>query len=49
MTDFSERLNRLDWQTIEADIADITVAIAKLPPLAHVPELVIKPIGQSFI
>jgi NADP-dependent 3-hydroxy acid dehydrogenase YdfG len=32
-----------------ADIADITVAIAKLPPLAHVPELVIKPIGQSFI
>ena len=23
MTDFSERLNRLDWQTIEADIADI--------------------------
>ena len=22
---------------------------AKLPPLAHVPELVIKPIGQSFI
>ena len=32
-----------------ADIAAITVAIAKLPPLAHVPELVIKPIGQSFI
>ncbi len=32
-----------------ADIADITLAIAKLPPLAHVPELVIKPIGQSFI
>ena len=31
------------------DIAAITVAIAKLPPLAHVPELVIKPIGQSFI
>ncbi len=31
------------------DIADITLAIAKLPPLAHVPELVIKPIGQSFI
>ena len=32
-----------------ADIADMTLAIAKLPPLAHVPELVIKPIGQSFI
>ena len=32
-----------------ADIAAITVAITKLPPLAHVPELVIKPIGQSFI
>ena len=32
-----------------ADIAAMTVAIAKLPPLAHVPELVIKPIGQSFI
>jgi len=31
------------------DIAAITVAVAKLPPLAHVPELVIKPIGQSFI
>ena len=31
------------------DIGDITVAIAKLPPLAHVPELVIKPVGQSFI
>jgi len=32
-----------------ADIAAITVTIAKLPPLAHIPELVIKPIGQSFI
>lgn len=32
-----------------ADIADITLAVAKLPPLAHVPELVIKPICQSFI
>ena len=31
------------------DIANITIAIAKLPPIAHVPELVIKPIGQSFI
>ena len=31
------------------DIADMTIAIAKLPPLAHVPELIIKPIGQSFI
>ena len=32
-----------------SDIADITLAIAKLPPLAHVPELVIKPVRQSFI
>ena len=32
-----------------SDIAKITLTIAKLPPLAHVPELVIKPIGQSFI
>ena len=32
-----------------SDIAEITLTIAKLPPLAHVPELVIKPIGQSFI
>ena len=32
-----------------SDIAEITMTIAKLPPLAHVPELVIKPIGQSFI
>jgi len=31
------------------DISDIVVAIAKLPALAHVPELVIKPIGQSYI
>ena len=31
------------------DIAAITLAVAKLPALAHVPELVIKPIGQSFI
>ena len=31
------------------DIAKITIAIAKLPAIAHVPELVIKPIGQSFI
>ena len=31
-----------------SDIAEITLTIAKLPPLAHVPELVIKPIGQSF-
>ncbi|MDD9864802.1 MAG: SDR family NAD(P)-dependent oxidoreductase [Verrucomicrobiales bacterium] len=31
------------------DIAAITLAVAKLPVLAHVPELVIKPIGQSFI
>ena len=32
-----------------SDIAHITLAIAKLSPLAHVPELVIKPIRQSFI
>ena len=32
-----------------SDIAEIILTIAKLPPLAHVPELVIKPIGQSFI
>ena len=32
-----------------SDIAEITLSIAKLPPLAHVPELVIKPIAQSFI
>ena len=32
-----------------ADIAAMVVAIAKLPPNAHVPELVIKPLGQSFI
>ena len=32
-----------------SDITEITLTIAKLPPLAHVPELVIKPIGQSFI
>ncbi len=31
------------------DIANITIAIAKLPTIAHVPELVIKPIGQSFV
>ena len=32
-----------------SDIADITLAVAKLPPRAHVPELVIKPMEQSFI
>lgn len=31
------------------DIASMTLAIAKLPHNAHVQELVIKPIGQSFI
>jgi len=30
------------------DVADIVVAIAKLPARAHVPELVIKPTGQEF-
>ena len=31
------------------DVADLVVAIAKLPPRAHVPELVIKPTSQAFI
>jgi NADP-dependent 3-hydroxy acid dehydrogenase YdfG len=30
------------------DVADLVVAIAKLPPRAHVPELVIKPTGQEY-
>jgi NAD(P)-dependent dehydrogenase (short-subunit alcohol dehydrogenase family) len=30
------------------DIADLVVAIAKLPPRAHVPELVIKPISAEY-
>jgi NADP-dependent 3-hydroxy acid dehydrogenase YdfG len=30
------------------DVADIVVAIAKLPPRAHVPELVIKPTTQEY-
>lgn len=30
------------------DIADATLMIAKLPPRAHVPELVIKPTNQDF-
>lgn len=31
-----------------ADVADMVVAIAKLPPRAHVPELVIKPLAQNY-
>jgi NADP-dependent 3-hydroxy acid dehydrogenase YdfG len=30
------------------DVADIVVAIAKLPPRAHIPELVIKPTTQEY-
>jgi NAD(P)-dependent dehydrogenase (short-subunit alcohol dehydrogenase family) len=30
------------------DIGDLVVAIAKLPPRAHVPELVIKPTSQEY-
>lgn len=30
------------------DVADMVVAIAKLPPRAHVPELVIKPTAQEY-
>lgn len=31
------------------DVADIVVAVAKLPPRAHVPELIIKPTGQEYV
>ncbi len=30
------------------DVADLVIAIAKLPPRAHVPELVVKPTGQEY-
>jgi NADP-dependent 3-hydroxy acid dehydrogenase YdfG len=30
------------------DVADLIVAIAKLPPRAHVPELIIKPTAQEY-
>jgi NADP-dependent 3-hydroxy acid dehydrogenase YdfG len=30
------------------DVADLVVAIAKLPARAHVPELIIKPTGQEY-
>ena len=30
------------------DVADLVVAIARLPPRAHVPELVVKPTGQEY-
>jgi NADP-dependent 3-hydroxy acid dehydrogenase YdfG len=31
------------------DVADIVVAVCKLPPRAHVPELIIKPTGQEYV
>jgi len=31
------------------DVADVVVAICKLPPRAHVPELIIKPTGQEYV
>jgi NADP-dependent 3-hydroxy acid dehydrogenase YdfG len=31
------------------DVADLVVAVAKLPPRAHVPELIIKPTGQEYV
>ena len=31
------------------DVADMVVAIASLPPRAHVPELIIKPTVQEYI
>jgi NADP-dependent 3-hydroxy acid dehydrogenase YdfG len=31
------------------DVADMVVALCKLPPRAHVPELIIKPTGQEYV
>lgn len=31
------------------DVADLVVALAKLPPRAHVPELIIKPTVQEYV
>lgn len=31
------------------DVADLVVALAKLPPRAHVPELIIKPTFQEYV
>jgi NADP-dependent 3-hydroxy acid dehydrogenase YdfG len=31
------------------DVADMVVAVAKLPPRAHVPELIIKPTAQEYV
>jgi NADP-dependent 3-hydroxy acid dehydrogenase YdfG len=31
------------------DVADLVVAIAKLPPRAHVPELIVKPTSQEYV
>ena len=33
----------------DADVADIVVAVARLHPRAHVPELTIKPTSQLFV
>ena len=33
---------------VPEDVADIVVAIARLPPRAHIPELVIKPTTQEY-
>ena len=32
-----------------SDVAEMAVAVAKLPPRAHVPELTIKPTSQLFV
>ncbi len=31
------------------DVADMAVAVAKLPPRAHIPELIIKPLVQEYM
>jgi NADP-dependent 3-hydroxy acid dehydrogenase YdfG len=31
------------------DVADLVLALCKLPPRAHVPELIIKPTGQEYV
>jgi NADP-dependent 3-hydroxy acid dehydrogenase YdfG len=31
------------------DVADLVVSICSLPPQAHVPEIVIKPLGQLYL
>ena len=34
---------------LPADVADMVVAIVQLPPRAHVPEIIIKPLVQDFV